>query len=57
MLLQIHDELLLEAQGEELAATAKVVRRVMEGVVSLKIPRGGPQGRSQLGRDVSSGKK
>jgi DNA polymerase I len=38
MLLQIHDELLLEAPQEELAATAKVVRQVMEGVVSLKIP-------------------
>jgi len=38
MLLQIHDELLLELPQKELDATAKVVRQVMEGVVNLKIP-------------------
>jgi DNA polymerase I len=38
MLLQIHDELLLEAPRKKLNDTAKVVRRVMEGVVNLKIP-------------------
>lgn len=38
MLLQIHDELLLEAPREQLGDTAKVVRRAMEGVVNLKIP-------------------
>jgi DNA polymerase-1 len=38
MLLQIHDELLLELPQKELDATTKVVRQVMEGVVSLKIP-------------------
>jgi DNA polymerase-1 len=38
MLLQIHDELLLELPEKELAATAKVVRQAMEGVVNLKIP-------------------
>jgi DNA polymerase I len=38
MLLQIHDELLLEVQQEDLDDTAKVVRRVMEGVVNLNIP-------------------
>jgi len=38
MLLQIHDELLFELPQKELAATAKVVRQIMEGVVSLKIP-------------------
>ncbi len=38
MLLQIHDELLLEVQQENLDDTAKVVRRVMEGVVNLNIP-------------------
>jgi DNA polymerase I len=38
MLLQIHDELLLETPREQLPDTAKVVRRVMEKVVSLKIP-------------------
>jgi DNA polymerase-1 len=38
MLLQIHDELLFELPQKKLAATAKVVRQIMEGVVSLKIP-------------------
>jgi len=38
MLLQIHDELLLEVPKAELAATAPLVRRVMEKVVSLKVP-------------------
>ncbi|MGQ9687298.1 MAG: DNA polymerase I [Desulfobaccales bacterium] len=38
MLLQIHDELLLEAPREKLPDTAKIVRRVMEGVVKLNIP-------------------
>jgi DNA polymerase-1 len=38
MLLQLHDELLLEAPKKELHDTAKVVRQAMEGVVNLKIP-------------------
>ena len=38
MLLQIHDELLFEVPEDELAATARVVRRVMEEVVLLKVP-------------------
>lgn len=38
MLLQLHDELLFEAPVRELAATAKVVRRVMEEVVHLQVP-------------------
>ena len=38
MLLQIHDELLFEVPESELAATAGMVRRVMEGVVPLKVP-------------------
>jgi DNA polymerase-1 len=38
MLLQIHDELLLELPEKELDATAKVVRQVMEEAVNLKIP-------------------
>ncbi len=38
MLLQIHDELLFEVPETELAATARLVRRVMEGVVDLKVP-------------------
>jgi DNA polymerase-1 len=38
MLLQLHDELLLEAPQDELHETAKVVRQAMEGVVRLRIP-------------------
>jgi DNA polymerase-1 len=38
MLLQLHDELLLEVPRGELRDTAKVVRQAMEGVVHLKIP-------------------
>jgi len=38
MLLQLHDELLLEVPLGELPATAKVVRRIMEEVVSLQTP-------------------
>ncbi|MDI6852628.1 MAG: DNA polymerase I [Deltaproteobacteria bacterium] len=38
MLLQLHDELLFEVPHPELAATAALVRRVMEKVVLLKAP-------------------
>ena len=38
MLLQIHDELLLEVPPGELAETARLTRRVMEGVVELTAP-------------------
>ena len=38
MLLQLHDELLFEVPAAELAATARVVRRVMEEVVQLAAP-------------------
>jgi DNA polymerase-1 len=38
MLLQIHDELLLEMPEEQVRNTARVVRQAMEGVVNLKIP-------------------
>jgi len=38
MLLQIHDELLFEVNRAELAGTARLVRRGMEGVVRLKVP-------------------
>ncbi len=38
MLLQLHDELLLEVPLTELADTAGIVRRIMEGVVELRIP-------------------
>ena len=38
MLLQLHDELLLEVPLPELADTARIVRRIMEGVIELRIP-------------------
>jgi DNA polymerase-1 len=38
MLLQVHDELLLEAPREEVATLAPLVREVMEGAVSLDVP-------------------
>jgi DNA polymerase-1 len=38
MLLQLHDELLFEVPRGELAVTARLVRQVMEEVVSLKVP-------------------
>ncbi len=38
MLLQLHDELLFEVPESELAATARVVQRVMEEVVPLQVP-------------------
>jgi DNA polymerase-1 len=38
MLLQLHDELLFEVPEGELAATARVVRRIMEEVVPLQAP-------------------
>jgi DNA polymerase-1 len=38
MLLQIHDELLFEVSRAELADTVRLVRRVMQGVVKLKVP-------------------
>jgi DNA polymerase-1 len=38
MLLQVHDELLLEAPEEELEATSVLVRASMAGVASLRVP-------------------
>ena len=38
MLLQIHDELLFEVDRAELPDTVRLVRRVMEGTVRLKVP-------------------
>ncbi len=38
MLLQVHDELVFEVPEAEVEATAAVVRRVMEGVVTLRVP-------------------
>jgi DNA polymerase-1 len=47
MLLQIHDELIVECADAEVEAVSGVVRRVMEGVTELKVP---------LVVDVSTGK-
>jgi DNA polymerase-1 len=38
MLLQVHDEIVLECPQDELAATARVVQQVMEGAYELSIP-------------------
>jgi DNA polymerase-1 len=38
MLLQVHDELVFEVADKELEATAKLVKRVMEGAASLSVP-------------------
>jgi DNA polymerase-1 len=38
MLLQVHDELVLECPPEELEAASKLVKRRMEDVVALKVP-------------------
>jgi DNA polymerase-1 len=38
MLLQVHDELVLECPAQEVTQTAAVVQKVMEGAYSLSIP-------------------
>jgi DNA polymerase-1 len=38
MLLQVHDELVFEVPEGEEARTAELVRQVMEGVASLRVP-------------------
>jgi len=38
LLLQVHDELVLETPVDEAEATAALTRRVMEGVVELRVP-------------------
>ena len=38
MLLQVHDELVLECPAEELAAAARLVQEVMESAYPLKVP-------------------
>jgi DNA polymerase-1 len=38
MLLQVHDELLLEVPKGEIEATARIVREEMEGAVKLDVP-------------------
>jgi len=38
MVLQVHDELVLETPTQSVDATASVVREIMEGVVTLEVP-------------------
>jgi DNA polymerase-1 len=38
MLLQVHDELVLEAPEREAAAAGALVKREMEGVANLRVP-------------------
>ncbi|WP_022853929.1 DNA polymerase I [Thermodesulfatator atlanticus] len=38
MLLQVHDELLFEVPEKEVEEIQKIVRQIMEGVVTLKVP-------------------
>jgi DNA polymerase-1 len=38
MVLQVHDELLIEAPIDEVDATIQVVKKIMESVVTLKVP-------------------
>ncbi|WP_426959962.1 DNA polymerase I [Muricoccus radiodurans] len=40
MLLQVHDELLFEVPEDEVEPTSDLVRRVMEGVATLRVPLG-----------------
>ena len=46
MILQVHDELIVEAPIEEAQSVAALVRREMEGVIALDVP---------LSADVSTG--
>ncbi len=38
MLLQVHDELVLEAPDDELEASTGLIVQVMEGVAELRVP-------------------
>lgn len=38
LILQVHDELIVEAKNAELAEVRKILREAMEGVVTLKVP-------------------
>jgi DNA polymerase I len=38
MLLQVHDELVVEADADRAQAVAEQVRRIMEGIVQLRVP-------------------
>ncbi|MGH7948281.1 MAG: DNA polymerase, partial [Candidatus Binataceae bacterium] len=56
MLLQVHDELLLEVPIDELDVVSEAARRQMEGVGELKVPllvdlKSGPNWAQLEGRD------
>jgi DNA polymerase-1 len=38
MLLQVHDELIFEAPQREIAQLIPLVRRIMEGAITLDVP-------------------
>ncbi|MCJ7706663.1 MAG: DNA polymerase, partial [Anaerolineales bacterium] len=38
MLLQVHDELVIECPAEELQATARLARQVMQQAIELRVP-------------------
>jgi DNA polymerase-1 len=38
MLLQIHDELIFEADEDQAEASAKIIQQTMEGVMKLAVP-------------------
>jgi DNA polymerase-1 len=38
MLLQVHDELVIECPDEELQATARLARQVMQQAIELRVP-------------------
>lgn len=38
MLIQVHDELVLEVPKDDLLPTARLVKQVMEGIVELSVP-------------------
>jgi DNA polymerase-1 len=38
LILQVHDELLLECPPDEVATAARILQEAMEGVISLSVP-------------------
>jgi DNA polymerase-1 len=38
VLLQVHDEIILEVPEEETESCSKILRDVMEGIIQLKVP-------------------
>jgi len=38
MILQIHDELIFEVPDSEVSALTGIVKKIMEGIIPLKVP-------------------